>query len=336
MSVSDPTRHAALVAMKLGALVRAHAGSGEIPTPEGFGGGAGVVVGGTAWVLLDERPADRLGAAIAWAVRHGATGVHVLADRGTGQLARRCAGWRLPITVSHVEGRDLVAAAPEALPMAALVTAEHRSFLPVIIAGGADPVDEHGVLSGEVRGLEVCRVVDDPMSGAARLEVGVGAHDREIFQMLHGDRPTVEALRDVVATVASHRAPGTPGHPLNRLAASRAVRARVVERPSLIGAAIISVVAPPYPRPNLKDELPCVALAEIDGVSTAVVCSVGIDLDVVPYAVDAIASMAQLPVAACVIVAPERDIVDIQRRLADLVRTPTRFVGLSAADLDAP
>ncbi len=53
---------------------------------------------------------------------------------------------------------------------------------------------EHGVLVGEVRGLEVCRVVDDPHLGTTRLEVGVGAHDREAFQMLHGDVPAIELL----------------------------------------------------------------------------------------------------------------------------------------------
>ena len=59
--------------------------------------------------------------------------------------------------------------------------------------------------SGEVRGLEVCRVVDDPHTGAVRLEVGVGAHDREAFAIVHGDVPTTEALAGVVRAVAEHR-----------------------------------------------------------------------------------------------------------------------------------
>ena len=75
----------------------------------------------------------------------------------------------------------------------------------MIIEGGATPAVEHGVLVGEVRGLEVCRVVTDAQTGAARLEVGIGQHDREAFQMLHGDVPTVEALAKVVAAVAPHR-----------------------------------------------------------------------------------------------------------------------------------
>ena len=51
-------------------------------------------------------------------------------------------------------------------------------------------VVEHGVVTGEVRGLEVCRVVDDRTTGdGVRLEVGVGAHDREAFAIIHGDVP---------------------------------------------------------------------------------------------------------------------------------------------------
>ena len=71
-------------------------------------------------------------------------------------------------------------------------------------------------------GLEVCRVVDDPVSGEVRLEVGIGAHDRETFQMLHGDRPKVEALADVVRTVAAPREPALPPHPLKHLGAEPA------------------------------------------------------------------------------------------------------------------
>ncbi len=61
-----------------------------------------------------------------------------------------------------------------------------------------------------MRGLEVCRVVDDPATGAVRLEVGVGAHDREAFAIMHGDVPTVEALAGVVRAVAEHRRTGPP------------------------------------------------------------------------------------------------------------------------------
>ena len=44
------------------------------------------------------------------------------------------------------------------------------------------------MITGEVLGLEIARIIDD--DDGARLEVGVGRHDREAFAMLHGDLPT--------------------------------------------------------------------------------------------------------------------------------------------------
>ena len=103
----------------------------------------------------------------------------------------------------------------------------------LIAAGGATPAIEHGVLVGEVRGLEVCRVVTDAATGDTRLEVGIGQHDREAFQMLHGDVPTVEALAKVVAAVEPHRQHGAAPHPLNRLGQEQALRATADRRPGV-------------------------------------------------------------------------------------------------------
>jgi hypothetical protein len=209
-----------------------------------------------------------------------------------------------------------------------MLAAEHEAFRDMIVEGGATPVMEHGVLRGEVNGLEVCRVVTDEFTGAFRLEVGVGAHDRETFQLLHGDRPKVEALAGVVEAVAPHRRPGAAGHPLNRLARSRAVRARLMADPSLIGATSVAPVDPPVPRTNVKDDPPCVALALIGGRPTTVVCSAGVDLDVIPYAAD-----ARLVTGAerCIVVVPAGDDLRIQYDLAALLAEPIVIVALPAA-----
>ncbi len=336
---TDPDRRAALVSMKLGALVREHAGAADpdAVVVTGFGGGAAAMVGDAAWVLLDDRPERGLGAALAWAVRHDATSVHLLADRATGLLARRAEGVALPVHVAHVEGRALVPAIAEALVPEPPAAAAHRQLVDAIAAGGAVPTEEHGVVAGEVRGLEVCRVVDDPDTGAARLEVGVGAHDREIFQMLHGNRPTVEALADVVAAVGEHRRTGVVDHPLNRLAMSRALRADLIDRPELIGATSVVPAPPPFPRDNLKDEVPCAATALVDGRTVAVVCTNGVDVDVVPWSIDACAALetAGVHVTECLIAAPARDVIDIQQRLAALAVRPTRFVPVLVAPVGA-
>jgi hypothetical protein len=212
---------------------------------------------------------------------------------------------------------------------------------PLIVEGGAEPVVEHGVLVGEVAGLEVCRAVVDPDTDAVRLEVGVGVHDREAFQLLHGDVPPAEALVGVVAKVAPHRQEGADPHPLNRLAAERLLRHRLIHEPSLVGAAALAQADPPTQRANLRDAVPCVATGlDPDGRPLVVVCSVGIDLDVVPFAADArlaVASRSLHPGAGSgprlVIAVPERDAHPVTLALAADLVEPAEVIGVGGEAL---
>jgi hypothetical protein len=326
--MNEPSRRPQLNAVKLRALVREHSGAADDIEPQvagEFGNGAALMLDHVAWVLLDEQPERGLGAALAWAVRRNATELHVLAASATGLLARRAEGFAYPISVWHVEGRTLLPAVAEPLPAPTTLAAGHGEFLSTIVEGGGVPIVEHGVLAGEVQGLEVCRVVTDRYTDAVRLEVGVGAHDREAFQLLHGDRPTVEALADVVRAVGEQRRPGARRHPLNLLAQERALRARLIVEPQLVGATLVEVAEPPVPRPNVKDPVPCVAAATIGGRVVAVVCSSGVDIDVVPFAIDA---RAALGVDDCLVVLPARDALDIQHRLAALADPPITVVAV--------
>jgi hypothetical protein len=328
-STLDPARRAELVGSMLRAIVVAE-GSTPVGDPAGLGGGAAIMSDdGTAWALLGERSVGGLGGALAWALRRDAKRVHVIASEGAGALARRAAWFTVPITVSRLADRVLVPAVAEPLPASAPVPTHHRDLAALIVAGGAEPTEEHGVLAGEVAGLEVCRVVDDLHTGVTRLEVGVGAHDRETFQLVHGDRPTVEALADVVRAVVTHRSVGAEIHPLNQLGASRLLRSRVIAQPALVDPTIAALVAaePPLPRTNLKDQVPCVA-TEVGG-SRIVVCSTGVDLEVVAFAGDA---AARHGADGVIIAAPARDVLDIQQRLASLLVVPTRFAAVASAN----
>jgi hypothetical protein len=330
---NDPARRARLNAIKLAALVRDH-----LTLPEGeavgeqveYPGGAALLrAGGEGWVLLD--PANgavpSIGGALAWAHRRNVAHLHLVAETHTGMLARRAAGFSAPVSVWQVQGRELHPAATEALTPSALPPSHHLAFEPDIVAAGAVPVIEHGVLAGEIEGLEMCRVVDDPHTGETRLEVGVGAHDREAFQMLHGNRPSVEPFSTVADAVRRHRRPLDPSHPLGRLALERALRVRLVNEPGLVGATDVTPVPPPVPRRNLKDAVPCAATATIDGDVVAVVCSVGVDLDAVPFAID---TCAALGVQRCLVVMPARDALALQHQLAaaalaDIVVVPVEI-----------
>lgn len=304
----DPTRRARLNALKLGALVRDHVGAVD-GQPDEFGAGAALARDGEVWVLLDERAESRFGAALVWATRRSATRLHLVVDEGdtAGLLARRAAYVTVPTSVWQVEGRALVPATVSPLPPPAPVDARLLAFDALIREGGAEPIVEHGVLTGEVDGLEVCRAVIDPFTDAARLEVGIGAHDREAFQLLHGDRPTADALRHVVEYVAAYRFPGASPHALNRLAGERALRRRLVASPGLIGARELAIAAPPLPRLNVKDPTQCFATGvDADGTPLVVAVAVGGDLDLPLAGAEARVVFGD-PTARLVLAVPARD-----------------------------
>jgi hypothetical protein len=327
----EPGRRRALVAIKLAALVREHAGEQSViaPTTTAYEAGAAVIRTDGVWVFVDHDPARGLGGAIVWARRQSESlPLHVVVDdRAVASvLTRRAAAFSCQLTVWWADERTLRTVEPAPYPAALNVEPRLLGLAADILAGGADVVVEHGVLAGEVRGLEVCRAVLDPYLDVVRLEVGVGAHDREAFQMLHGDRPTIDSLRRIVDTVKSHREPGASPHPLNRLGAERAVRDAIVATPSLVGAATLVVADPPVPRPNLKDPVPCVATGvDVDGEPMVVVCSTGVDLDVVPFAADARGFHG----GHLVIALPERDAYPATRSLLGLLREPAGLVTLA-------
>jgi hypothetical protein len=229
--------------------------------------------------------------------------------------------------VWHVDGRTLWPAVVEPLLPPPPAAPAHLALAPAIEAAGASPVVEHGVVTGEVHGLEVCRVVDDRVDGHVRLEVGVGAHDREAFTLVHGDVPTVEALTGVVQAVATHRG-ASSDHPLQRLAPERLLRWRLEQEPGTVGLTSLQPSEPPVPRPDIKLRAPCTALGHrADGSPVIVVCSTGVDLDLIPYATDARRMGEGTPgvevglgtIVETMVVLPPRDLVPITAELAGLL-----------------
>jgi hypothetical protein len=335
---TNDDRRSRLLGIKLRALVGDHLGRPVGSEPEGFPRGAALCDDGAAWVLV-EGPATRsLGAALAWSIRHDATSLHLVVEHDTGLLARRAQRFAFPVTVWYPQDRVLLPVVPEPLVEPPAPLPEHLELVPVIEAAGATANVEHGVVVGEVRGLEVCRVVDQPTVGhfaelgdidiapaadavtdGVLLEVGVGANDREAFRLLHGDIPTVEALAAVVDSVLAHRSPDAPQHPLNRLGQERYLRWRLEQDPDLVGMATVTAAEPPQPRPNLKDPIPCVARAvDPDGSVATLVCSVGIDVDLVGFVAD-VQEMADAPVTVAV---RARDAAPITRDLLALLAEP--------------
>lgn len=356
--MSDPTaptadaaareRRSALLGAKLRGLVADHLGRQVDVSVATYPAGSACLVGDDAWVLLDGVADRRLGGALAWAVRNGADALHLVAERDTGLLARRAGGFGFPINIWFAEGRVLLPAVAEDLEPPVDAPSTHLAVAPLIEAAGATVNVEHGVVFGEVRGLEVCRVVDEPTVGYVTelddaalteafskvhdpaagviLEVGVGANDREAFRLLHGDIPTADALRGVVDSVRRVRAISAPQHPLNRMARERFLRWTLEEDPALVDLAELHATQPPVARPSLREAVPCVASGvAVDGTECLVVCSTGVDLDLAPYVAD-VQRMTDVDV---VVALPERDRVPITDELLGLLLRPVsvRTVG---------
>ena len=213
------------------------------------------------------------------------------------------------------------------------VSVADEMFADFIKSSGAEVVREHGVISGEVCGLEVCRVVratdsgDLDGAGESELEIGVGAHDRETFKLLHGRTATIESLRKVIAEVAARRAVGAQVHPLNQLARERMLRHYVCQSPQLVGAKSLQLAQPPIARANLKDVVPCSAVGvSLTGEKMVVIFNIGVDPDVVSFGADA---RGQINGSADLVFAmPTRDIVPAVERVAQMLRRPARFVGV--------
>lgn len=279
----------------------------------------------TGWVLVDGDDAARsLGGVLAWADRQSLDTLHLIAD-DAGVLARRATQFRSAPQVWQVRGATVVAAEPSPVPAVAPPPAEALDLVSHLTDAGVDIVIEHGEVRGEILGLEMARIV--VVDGVARIEVGVGRHDREAFAMVHGDIPTADALDVVVTSVRRHRGPGREAgqFPLGRMAAEQWLRRVVVADPSLVGASELSPAEPVLPRESLNDISPAVAVGrDADGEPLVVVCSTGIDLDLVPAAADA--RLLHAPQARLRLVVPERDNHRVTQRLAASLVAPADVV----------
>lgn len=328
MPFEDSNRKQSLYQAKLRALVRPHADV-DASVMSGFPGGAALRVGDAGWVLVEERPERGLGGALAWGNKAGVAALHVIVPgaAAAGALARQAPCFRSPPTVWVVQGKEITTVAAVAPPLPRPLSEAAGLFAEVIWRAGAEPVVEGGVLTGEVLGLEVCRVVEDEYG--TRLEVGVGKHDREAHK-LAGE--TSDAARDLAVAVAAVRQVRTADalpQQMNRLAAERWLRLAVGAHPEWVDALHLEPLAAFTVRDDLRLTAPAVARGrDAAGRGVVVACSTGIDVDLVPQAADA--RLAADPTARLVLVLPEPDVHPVTRDLAARLVDPAEVVTVGA------
>lgn len=326
MSIDDESR---LARLRLRTLVASHQrrlGDGvEEVIDADFSLGASGIIGTSGWVLVLQTPERGLGPALLWMNKHHLNTLNVIIETNADVIARRAQLFALNIEVWSAVGNELVAAMPSSIEPRVTVPGHHLKFAGIIERAGATVVSEYGVLAGEVMGLEVCRVVEDPLSkSGAHLEIGVGIHDRELFRMVNGNSPTVESLTKVVQTVLRYRQEDATQHPLNRLGAERYFREVLIANPRLVGANCLTRAEPPVVRSNLKDATPCVAFGEAGKTALVVVCSAIVDPDLVPFAADA--RLALEPNADLVLAVAPNNVFPSMTLLADSLHHRARFV----------
>lgn len=313
---------------------------GAVPVGEPqplLGGAATLVEGGQAWVLVQREPERALGAALAWALRHGATATTCVIDTGpdgrpqqaaASLVAAKAAALAAPPTVLALTRSAVEVMAPGAHPpaSAAMPTALAGLRLDDAVAARVEvTVHADGALVFEVLGLEVARVAAD-----GSLLVGAGKHDRDATNELYAGEPTREALVRAAEAVRQERRPGAQTGPANLLQRERWLRHVLVADPSVLAAAAVAgpLVPVPDPAPPADLRRPRPAGATSNGGRVLVVCSAGIDLDLVPTAAW-LRAWAAPAAERIVLVVPVGDDLPIVKDMAALLPVPVTVVAVA-------
>ena len=288
----------------------------------------GAVVEGMAYCQTAD--ARGVGPLVRWGLSHQANRLTIVAEADVApDVARRADLLDLDIPVWSAAGPEVVPAVAGAVLTPPELPMSHRRYASVITEAGARAIDDHGMLVAEVAGLEVARVVDgDDLSIVAdgagtthrngtppgpQLAVGVGQADRELQDYIHGHLDDDANLRRAIAAVVQHRKPGSAVHPLTRVARQRWLRSILLDDPSLIGLDELDPIVPLRPRTTVLGDEPSAAA----GSGAIVVCSVGVDLDLLPEAVDY--RDRDDPDAELIVVVPERDRQLVAGPMAELI-----------------
>jgi len=323
----NDARLAALNSAKLNALVTAVAGTScDHVVQPGLSLSCGIV--GDRLFALADRLGD-LGPILAWAQTKGGGRLTVFADTANelaGHLARRASLLSADVTVMGIIGAEAVPAEPGRLPEPPDLGEDLWRAAAVMADAGARVVDDHGHLTGEVLGLEVARVEPAGSEGEEiSVRVGVGRADRELQGFVLGHLDDIERLHRSVALVVSQRRSGVALHPLNRLARPRWLRSILLDDPAAIDLVDLDPLPPLWPDGGLYTE-PSAAFSPSDRAT--VVCSAGLDFDLLPQAVDYRHRID--PSSSLTLVVPHRDRELVERRVAGAAP------GLSVRSVDTP
>lgn len=281
----DPARQAALEQARAVGLLRTcfdvEPSSAHI---EALPFGVTARSGARGWIVSRSDDHAVLGGVLLWVDRHGPTEVDLVVDHHAGIHARRAEVVAPEIRVWRTEADRVVEAEVEPLAEPEPPPPGTERLEALLSEAGLEVVCEAGVVRGELAGLEVARLTDGP--DGPRVEVGVGRFDREAGALLHPGRDALTALHDVIAQIEPHRREGAVGHPVNRLARERWLRATITADPTVLDLDDAVPIEPVPPRQSIREPGPASLLGRAGEARILVVCSVGVDLGLVPEIAD--------------------------------------------------
>lgn len=329
----DPARRAGLERARALAIARDHfhldtEGASVDAAPFGVTVRAGSADSATALIVSSVDDLSILGGALVWLDRNPAADAHLVVEHHAGVHARRAAILAPDLAVHELVGSGLRDALVEPISEPHPTPDDITALVAMIERSGAQAVIEDGIVRAEVAGLEVGRVVTGPAGSS--IEVGVGRFDREAGALLHADRPVEPTLVSTIEQVREHRTAGAVAHPVNRIGRERWLRDLVRVDPSLAGIADPELIEPIPPRTSLL-EASAAALVGTDGPGdedarrVLVVCSVGVELGLVPAVADLVHRHAPDEVR---FVLPARDRLPYLDRLAQRLGVPVSFVDI--------
>ena len=283
----------------------------------------------TALIVSSVDDLSVLGGALVWLGRNPADAARLVGEHPAGGHARRAAVLAPDLGIHELVGSDVRAAVVAPISEPHPTPADITPLVAMIERSGAQAVIEDGIVRAEVAGLEVARVVTGPAGSS--IEVGVGRFDREAGALLHSDRPVEPTLVATIEQVREHRTVGAVAHPVNRIGRERWLRELVRVDPDLAGIESPRLVEPIPPRASLL-EASAAALLGTDGDRRVlVVCSVGVELGLVPAAADLVAAHRPDEVR---LVLPARDRLPYLDRLAGRLGVSVSFCDIAAPWVD--
>ncbi|MEO0495065.1 MAG: hypothetical protein AAF081_16790 [Actinomycetota bacterium] len=336
----DPARRAGLERARAAAIARDHFDlDAELDSVSVDAAPFGVVVassddppsGGRAVVVSSGEELSVLGGVLVWLDRNEVASADFVTEHHAGVHARRAALLAPDLCVHGLESGRVASASPASIAAPQPTADDIAPLVAMIERSGAQAVIEDGIVRAEVAGLEVGRVVDGPAGSV--LEVGVGRFDREAGVLLYADRPVEPTLVDTIEQVRGHRSPGAPLHAVNRIGRERWLREVVRRSPESAGVTDVELIEPIPPRTSLLEPTAAALLGHDGAASVLVVCSVGVELGLIPATADLVARHTPDEVR---FVLPARDRLPYLERLVARLRVPVSFADVEVPWADGP